>query len=80
MFARFAPPFFSFSSLRKKRTAAASEKIRCIPFPAKAENFISAPFLFLSESRPLRWVAFRFHKKRKEKPFQTRSAPRIPKL
>ena len=62
----FAPPFFSFSSLRKKRTAAASEKTRCIPFPAKAENFISAPFLFLSESRPLRWVAFRLILEKKE--------------
>ena len=29
----FAPPFFSFSSLRKKRTAAASEEACSIPFP-----------------------------------------------
>ena len=55
----FCAPILFFLFLRKKRTAAASEKTRCIPFPAEAENFISAPFLFLSESRPLRWVAFR---------------------
>ena len=29
----FAPPFFSFSSLRKKRIAAASEEASSIPFP-----------------------------------------------
>ena len=29
----FAPPFFSFSFLRKKRTAAASEEASSIPFP-----------------------------------------------
>ena len=46
-------PILFFLFLRKKRTAAASEKTRCIPFPAKAENFIFAPFLFLPESRPL---------------------------
>ena len=58
-------PILFFLFWRKKRTAAASEETRCIPFPAKAENFISAPFLFLSESRPLRWVAFRLILERK---------------
>ena len=61
----FCAPILFFLFLRKKRTAAASEETRCIPFPAKAENFISAPFLFLSESRPLRWVAFRLILERK---------------
>ena len=61
----FCAPILFFLFLRKKRIAAASEETRCIPFPAKAENFISAPFLFLSESRPLRWVAFRLILERK---------------
>ena len=59
-------PILFFLFWRKKRTAAASEETRCIPFPAKAENFISAGSFFLSESRPLRWVAFRLILEKKE--------------
>ena len=70
--ARFlCTPILFFLFWRKKRTAIASEEACSVPLPPDGESSTSAVSFFLSESRPLRWVAFRLILEKKEN-FQNR--------
>ena len=58
----------SFLSLLRKRKESPRRQKKPAPFRFRrgGENSISAAFFFLSESRPLRWVAFRLILEKKE--------------
>ena len=58
----------SFLSLLRERKESPRRQKKPAPFRFRrgGENSISAAFFFLSESRPLRWVAFRLILEKKE--------------
>ena len=68
-------PFFSFSFEKEKNRRVRQKKPAALRFRRGGESSISAGSFFLSESRPLRWVAFRLLLEKK-RTFETGSANR----
>ena len=66
--ARFLRPhsFLSLSKKERKESPRRQKKPAPFRFRRGGENSISAGSFFLSESRPLRWVAFRLILEKKE--------------
>ena len=58
--------FLSLSKKERKESPRRQKKPAPFCFRRGGENSISAAFFFLSESRPLRWVAFRLILEKKE--------------